>query len=61
MLVDIGHARAMAATLTARGVRLLDYTKFAEPLRDKREDRPHLQILPDASRPSGRRLCAAPA
>ena len=34
-LVDIGHARAMAATLTARGVRLFDYTKFAEPLRDE--------------------------
>ncbi len=35
MLVDIGHARAMAAALTARGVRLFDYTKFAEPLRDE--------------------------
>ncbi|MBU0640023.1 MAG: helix-turn-helix domain-containing protein [Planctomycetes bacterium] len=34
-LVDIGHARAMAAALTTRGVRLFDYTQFAEPLRDE--------------------------
>jgi hypothetical protein len=34
-LVDIGHASAMATTLTARGIRLFDYTKFAEPLRDE--------------------------
>jgi len=34
-LVDIGHAQAMAATLTARGFRLFDYTQFAEPLRDE--------------------------
>ena len=34
-LVDIGYAGAMAATLTARGFRLFDYTQFAEPLRDE--------------------------
>jgi len=34
-LVDIGHASAMATTLTARGIRRFDYTKFAEPLRDE--------------------------
>jgi hypothetical protein len=34
-LVDIGHAGAMAAALTARGFRLFDYTQFAEPLRDE--------------------------
>jgi len=34
-LVDIGHAGAMAATLTSRGFRLFDYTQFAEPLRDE--------------------------
>ena len=33
-LVDIGHAGAMAATLTSRRFRLFDYTQFAEPLRD---------------------------
>lgn len=33
--VDLGHAQSMAATLTARGFRLFDYTKFAEPLRDE--------------------------
>lgn len=33
--VDFGHAHSMAATLTARGFRLFDYTKFAEPLRDQ--------------------------
>lgn len=34
-LVDIAYAGAMAATLTARGFRLFDYTQFAEPLRDE--------------------------
>jgi len=34
-LVDIGHAGAMATTLTGRGFRLFDYTKFAEPLREE--------------------------
>lgn len=34
-LVDIGHASAMAATLTARKFRLFDYPRFAEPLRDE--------------------------
>jgi hypothetical protein len=34
-LVDIGYAAALAARLTARGFRLFDYTKFAEPLRDE--------------------------
>ena len=34
-LVDIGHAGAMAATLTARKFRLFDYARFAEPLRDE--------------------------
>lgn len=34
-LVDIGHARAMAATLASRGFRLFDYTQFAEPSRDE--------------------------
>ena len=33
--VDFGHSHSMAATLTARGIRLFDYTKFAEPLRDQ--------------------------
>jgi hypothetical protein len=33
--VDFGHCHSMAATLTARGIRLFDYTKFAEPLRDQ--------------------------
>lgn len=34
-LPELCHAGAMAATLTARGVRLFDYTQFAEPLRDE--------------------------
>jgi hypothetical protein len=34
-LVDIGHAGAMAATLTAQRFRLFDYARFAEPLRDE--------------------------
>ena len=35
MLVDIGYAGAMAATLSERGFRLFDYTRFTEPLRDE--------------------------
>lgn len=33
--VDFGHAKAMAATLTQRGIRLFDYTHFAEALRNQ--------------------------
>ena len=34
-LVDIGHARAMAVTLSAQKIRLFDYPRWAEPLRDE--------------------------
>lgn len=34
-LPDICHAAAMASELTRRSIRLFDYTKFAEPLRDE--------------------------
>ena len=34
-LSSVCHAKAMASTLDARGIRLFDYTKqFAEPLRE---------------------------
>ena len=36
--VDFGHAHSMAATLTARRIRMFDYTQFAEPLRDQLVD-----------------------
>lgn len=47
MLVDIGYAGAMAATLSERGFRLFDYTRFTEPLRD--EIRAHAERLAAAS------------
>jgi hypothetical protein len=34
-LVDIAYPEAMAKTLRIGGVRLFDYTRFAEPLRDE--------------------------
>src|SRR3972149_854877 len=34
-LVDIAYAEAMAKTLRSGGIRLFDYTQFAEPLRDE--------------------------
>jgi hypothetical protein len=34
-LVDIAYAEAMAKTLRGSGVRLFDYTQFAEPLREE--------------------------
>jgi len=34
-LVDIAYAEAMAKTLRIGGIRLFDYTQFAEPLRDE--------------------------
>jgi hypothetical protein len=35
MLPDIGYARAMGRELTRRGIRIFDYTHFAEPLREE--------------------------
>ena len=34
-LPDIGHAQAMAAHLTSGGIRLFDYPRWAQPLRDE--------------------------
>jgi hypothetical protein len=34
-LPDIGHAGAMAQWLASRGIRLFDYTPWAEPLREE--------------------------
>jgi len=34
-LPDIGHARAMGRELTRRGIRIFDFARFAEPLKDE--------------------------
>src|SRR6266545_4417447 len=45
-LPDICHARAMANYLTAKGIRLFDYPRFAEPFRD--EIRAHAEQVAQA-------------
>jgi len=42
-LPEIGHAEAMGGFLSARGIRLFDYPRWAEPLRD--ELRHHAETL----------------
>lgn len=34
-LVGLGHSEGMTSYLRAHGIRIFDYTKFAEPLRDQ--------------------------
>ncbi|MBN2195154.1 MAG: hypothetical protein JW751_20215, partial [Polyangiaceae bacterium] len=34
-LPGFGHSAGMTSHLTAHGIRIFDYTKFAEPLRDQ--------------------------